>query len=368
MVCNATLLIVRTLSRYFATRYLGLFAVILAVSTLTIVAVEMLLNLDDMLSADHGPGAPIQYLLLRIPSYYLRELIPVASFAAAFITLGLSSHGYEVLAAKAGGIAPDRLVAPIAIAAILVALASFGLAETWIVHSTREWNRHESGGDTRISYREGSFWYQRGLTIYNIAEADASRRTLRGVQLFDLSPDGRLLRSIKAQRVDVEDDHRWRFHRPIIQHLDPNHPEAGARVERLTEMTLDVADPREIALINSDFRSLSVANLQTHIALRNASGESVSRVKTELYSRFVEPISVVLFAVLAAPLGLEVRERRSFGIPALVGIAMIAAFFALRSIGATLSSEGVVSVATASGGLVFLFAVIGAIQYRRIAR
>ncbi|MBW2293634.1 MAG: LptF/LptG family permease [Deltaproteobacteria bacterium] len=368
MICNATLLIVRTLSRYFATRYLGLFAAILAVSTLTIVVIEMLLNLDDMLSADHGPGAPIQYLLLRIPSYYLRELIPVASFAAAFFTLGLSSHWYEVLALKAGGVSPDRLIAPILITASFLGLASFVLGETWIVNSTREWNRHESGGDTQISYREGSFWYHRGLTIYNIAEADPSQRTLRGVRLFNLSPQGRLIRSVVAQRVDVEDDHRWRFHRPTIRHLDPGDPDSGARIERLDEITLDVADPREIALINTDFHGLNVANLRDHITLRDASGANVNRATTVLLSRFVEPIAVVLLALLAAPLGLQVRERRSFGIPALVGIGIVSSFFALRSIGTTLSNEGVVSAAAAFGFLLLLFAAVGALQLRFIAR
>ncbi len=345
-----------------------MFAVILVVSTLTIVVIEMLLNLDDMLSADHGPSTPFQYLLLRIPSYYLRELVPVVSFVAAFFTLGLSSHWHEVLAAKAGGIPPDRLVAPILIAAVILGLANFALGETWIVDSTREWNRHESGGETQISYREGSFWFHRGLTIYNIAEADPLQRTLRGVRVFDLSPEGRLIRSIDAPRVDVENDHRWRFDQPTIRHLEPDDPASGARIEQLDEIVLDVADPREFALINSDFHSLNVADLREHIALRDASGENVSRATTVLYSRFVEPISVVLFALLAAPLGLQVRERGSFGIPALFGIGIVSSFFALRSIGTTLSSEGVVSAAAASGFLLTLFVVAGALHLRFIAR
>jgi LPS export ABC transporter permease LptG len=359
---------VRTLSRYFATRYLGMFAVILVVSTVTIVIIEMLLNLDDMLSADHGPGAPIQYLILRIPSYYLRELIPMTSFAAAFFTLGFSSHWYEVFAAKAGGVSPDRLLAPVLIAASLVAFVSFALGETWIVGSTREWNRHESGGDSQISFREGSFWYQRGLAIYNVAEADLEQRTLGGVRLFILNPEGSLVRSVDAQHVDVEEDHRWRFHRPTIRHFEPDDPDSGARIEQPDELILDVADPGEIALINTDLRSLSVVDLRDHIALRDATGENVNRVRTELYSRFVEPIEVVLFALLAAPLGLQVRERRSFGIPALIGIGTVASFVALRSIGTTLSNEGVVSAAAASGLLLLLFGAAGALGLRFIAR
>ncbi len=367
-VSNATLPIVRTLSRYFAVRYLGLFAAFLVVSTLTIVVIEMLLNLDDMLSAERGPAAPVQYLMLRIPSYYLRELIPISSFAAAFFTLGLSTHWFEVSAAKAGGISPDRIVAPVLIAAVFVALASFALGETWIVNSTREWNRHESGGGPHISYREGSFWYHRGRTIYNISEADPSQRTLRGVRLFDLNPEGRLLRSVEAKRVDVEDDHRWRFHNATIRHFEPGKRDAGVRVEQLDEVALDVADPRDIALINTDFNTLSVAKLRNHIALRDAAGENVNRVTTVLYSRLVEPIAVVLFALLAAPLGLQVETRRSFGKSALLGIATVASFFALRSISTALSSEGVVSAATASVTLVLLFTVAGALHLRFIER
>ena len=358
----------RILSRYFATRFLGFFAVILIVSTLTIVAIEMLLNLDDMLSNDQGPVAPLQYLMLRIPSYYMRELIPITSFAATFFTLGLSTHWFEVSAAKAGGISPDRILAPILITAVFLGVASFALGETWIVNSTRDWNQRESGGDSTISYREGSFWYHRGQTIYNISEADPLQRTLRGVRLFDLNAEGRLIRSVDAPRVDVEDDHRWRFHDAVIRHFKPDRKDSLVRIERLDHITLDVADPRDIALINTDFRSLNVATLRDHIALRKAAGETVNRVTTVLYSRFVEPIEVVLFALLAAPLGLQVATRRSFGIPALLGIAIVSSFFALRSIGATLAGEGVISAAMASGSLLLLFTFAGALHLRFIER
>jgi len=345
-----------------------MFAAILLVATLTIVVIEMLLNLDDMLSADQGPGAPLQYLMLRIPSYYLRELIPVTSFAAAFFTLGLSTHWFEVSAAKAGGISPDRLVAPILVAAVLIGLLSLALCETWIVGATREWNRHESGDGPHISYHEGSFWYHRGRSIYNISEADPSRRTLRGVRVFDLNSDGRLIRSIDANQVDVEDDHRWRFMEPTIRHYHPGTADSRIQVEQPDALVLDVADPRELALTHTDFSSLDIGELREHIAARSAAGESTSRVTTELYARLSEPVAVVLFALLAAPLGLRVGTRRSFGLPALLGIGLVSGFFALRSVGMTLASEGVVSAALASGTLIAIFAVAGAIHLRFIER
>lgn len=368
MISNARLPFVRTLSRYFAVRYLGLFFLILVVSTLTIVVIEMLLNLDDMLSAGEGPSAPFVYLLLRIPSYYLRELIPITSFAAAFFTLGLGSFWFEVSAAKAGGIAPDRLIAPILLSASVLAIATFALGETWIVNATRAWNRLETGGGPHISYREGSFWYQRGRTIYNIAEADPSNRTLGGVRLFDLDASGRLLRSIDAPRVEVQDDQHWRFRDAIIRTFDPADRDAGVRVERRDEVSLVVGDPNDIALINTDLNGLTLSKLRRHAALRASAGENVYKVNTVVCSRFVEPVTVVLFAMLAAPLGLRVGGRRRFGIPALLGIATVSCWFALRSITNTLASEGVVSAATASCMLVLVFVAAGAIHLRFIER
>lgn len=155
-------------------------------------------------------------------------------------------------------------MAPILIAAVFIGLASFVVGETWIVNSTRDWNRREFGGETKISYREGLFWYHRGRTIYNIAEADPLQRTLRGVRLFDLNTEGRLIRSVDAQHVEVvelEDDHRWRFENPVIRYYEPERKDARVRIERLDQIILDVADPRDVALINTDFRSLNVAKL-----------------------------------------------------------------------------------------------------------
>ena len=358
----------RTLSRYFALRYLGLFALILVVSTMTIVVIEMLLNLDDMLSAGEGPSAPFVYLMLRIPSYYLRELIPIASFAAAFFALAIGSHWFEVSAAKAGGISPDRLVIPILAAAVLLAIAAFALGETWIVGSTRAWNRFESGGGPHISYREGSFWYQSGQTIYNISEADSSRRTLRGVRLFDLDERGRLLRSVETPRVDVDEEHQWQMESAIIRHYEPDRSEAATRVEEIHGFTLEPHDPGDAALLNTDLHSLSIETLHRHAALRQAEGENAHRVEAVLYSRVVEPVSVVLFALLAAPFGLRVGVGRGFGKSALLGIATVSGYFALRSVTTTLASEGVVSAATASTSLVLLFAVAGAIHLRFIER
>jgi lipopolysaccharide export system permease protein len=350
---------VRILSRYFAARFLGLFAGILFASVLTIIIVEMLLNLDDMLGSQGGGPGILHYLFLRVPSYYLRELVPIASFAAAFFTLGLSARGLEIVAMKAGGVSPYRVLPPILRAASLIALSNFALSETWIVQATRNWNDQQSGGGPAITYGHGSFWYHRGRTIYNISSTDPSQRALRGVTVYDLDLDGQLVRSIEGKHVHTEDNDHWRFDEAIIRRYDPRRPDAPIRLDRVEQLSLHVGRKSELARANVDLGSLSLRQLVSYIDIRRQDQSDVHRPETVLYARLGEPVSILVFVLLAIPLGLRVEDKRGFGWPALWGIVTLAAYFTLRNISNTLASEGVLAASTSAIAVLGIFALGG---------
>jgi lipopolysaccharide export system permease protein len=347
-------------------RFVGLYLLILLVSATTIAIIEMLLNLDDMLSMDHGPSGPIQYLLLRIPSYYLRELVPISAFAASFFCLALSSQWLEISAAKAGGISIHRVLIPIIAAAVVIGLAGFVVGETWIVSATEDWNRRVFEERNHISNARGASWYRRGHTIYNINGADPSRGTLLGVHLFVLDPRGHLIKRIDSQRVYIEDHRHWRFENATIRRFDPTNLEGAPDIQSFETITLEVAAREDIALINSDPQSLHVGRLLDYIDARSAAGEDLHRVESVLYARLADPFIVVLFTILAAPLGLAVHERRSLGIPAIWSIAIVTAYFFLRSVNLTLSGEGVIHAGAGAAALVGLFGLIAVVRLRTI--
>ena len=78
-----------------------------------IVIVDTLLNFDDIVEEYEGARGIATYLFLRLPSYYLRDLIPITGFAAAFFCMGLPARRKEITALKAGGISPQRAAAPL---------------------------------------------------------------------------------------------------------------------------------------------------------------------------------------------------------------------------------------------------------------
>jgi lipopolysaccharide export system permease protein len=365
---------VRILSRYFAVRFTGLFAAILFASTLTIVIVEMLLNLDDMLRAQDGMTGVLRYLFLRIPSYYLRDLMPVAAFAASFFTLATAARWHETTAVKAGGLSPHRIVLPILATAALLALASLILAETWVVSSTRAWNRQLGGGGSEIVYRQGSLWYHKGHTIYNVEGAHdvdgtaGEAGTLRGVRIYELGERGRLLRSVYADRVELREGNQWRFLEATVRSFDPSDPNSTVEVEQVTDLTLEIADQGKVPMIGHHLAGLTLTKLREYVGLRLAAGEPAHFIQTQLHARSAEPVILFLFTLLAAPFGLLVERQRGFGLPALYGVVTLALFFATRNVVVTLSSEGVVPAAMGTWSVVGGFTLLGALHLMRIER
>jgi lipopolysaccharide export system permease protein len=362
---------VRILSRYFVVRFTSLFAAILFASTLTIVIVEMLLNLDDMLRTQQGLVGVLQYLFLRIPSYYLRDLLPISAFAASFFTLAAAARWHEITAVKAGGISPHRIVLPILAAAALLSLASLVVAETWIVSSTRAWNRQLSGGGSEIVYRQGSLWYHKGQTIYNVESADSvagSARTLRGVRIYELNERGRLLRSVFADRVELGEENEWHFVDATVRSFDPAAPSSAPEIEPAANLSIAVTDQGKVPLIETHLAGLTLAKLREYAGLRLAAGEPAHFIQTQLHARSSDPVVLFLFALLAAPFGLLVGHQGGFGLPALYAIVTLAVFFTIRNVVVTLASEGVVPAALGTWSVIGVFALLGCLHLLRIER
>ncbi len=355
----------RILTRYLVARFLGTFVVFLLVSTATIVIVEMMLNLGDMLQRDTGLRGIASYLFLRLPSYYLRDLLPIVAFASAFFTLGSAARGLEILAMKAGGLSPHRIAAPLLGVGLVLSAGGFVVNETVILEAKRLWNQRDSRANP-ISFRQGSFWYHRGRTIYNIGDADRTTNTLRGVRIYELGDDGRLLRSIEAESATVSGRDHWSFDSPLIRRFDPDDDESPPIATQYEgELGLDLGEGSGVALMNADVTTLSVLELRQVIAQQRQRGREPSRPQALLHARLADPFAVFLFVLAAIPLGVRVEMASGHGmtLPALYGIAIVAAFFSLRSVADTLTMGGLLPPSPIPWLIVAAFAGFGAWRY-----
>lgn len=352
----------RTLSRYFVARYLGLFAVILVGTALAIASVELLLGSDELVGTGSG-AEPLRWVLWRIPSYYLADLVPISAFFAAFFTIGLAVRWLEWTALQAGGVPPVRVVLPVIGAAIFLALGMGLVRETWVTRAIRQHAAAQRGADEDLLFRAGSFWYQKGRSIFSIGSADATTGTLRGVEVFQRTPHGRLRANIRAARVTVRPDGSWILHDAEVRRFDPEHPAARVEIHTEPALELDVSESSALLMEQTDAAALPLPQLVEYIRAHAdddhpGSRSALRRLELAVHRRLSEPAWVVVLSVLALPLALRVSPGGSLAPAGVAAIGAIGAFFLTRNLLVGLASREIVPAATAIWSLPLGFTAI----------
>jgi LPS export ABC transporter permease LptG len=355
----------RILSRYFVLGYLTYYAAIVTVSILVIAIVEMMVNFDHVIEYGEGLAGVASYLLLRLPSYYLPFLLPVGSFGAAFLCLGLPARSLEILAAKTSGIAPGRIVAPILATAAAFSLLALILNETLVRNAASRLDHQRGGGE--LFQSRGSFWYQRGSTLFSVDSANRDSQTLEGVTIYERSITGRLVRSVQAESAHIEADRRWRLEGVLFREFPPDEPEAAPRTEARASAWFELGSASDRALLDADARSLSLLRLHQYIRAVDREGRNTTRYRSMWHTRLADPLTVLLFALLGAPLGIAVERTRSVAAAALQGIGLVGGYYALQTTASVIGSGGVSAAAAAPWFVLGSFGVFGLWRLSRIS-
>lgn len=357
----------RILTHYFIARYLGLFATVLTASLLLLVTVEMVLNLDDVAAFSEEDHSPLRYLWLRLTSYYLADLIPIVSFIAVFIAFAWAGRTMELVAIQAGGVRLSRVVLPVLGTALILSCATAILHETWILQASRLWSAETRGDPGEVEFGRRAFWHPRGRTITNIAEADAANRTLRGVEIFERGPAGRIVRVIRADRVRIAADGGWQLEQAMIWSFDPIDATAPPRIESLPLLTLDLDTLSGDRLLGADPALLELPRLARYLENRPAGGSAsrLRRLQARYHERLSSPWLVLVFATFAVPFGLRVGSDGRVARTAAEAVAALGSFFLLRSAGDTLAREELFPVGVTPWLMIAIVLALSAALMRR---
>jgi lipopolysaccharide export system permease protein len=357
---------VRILSRHLLLRFFSWFSLSFALLCVVAASTDLLIEFERVQELGGEGLQPVVYLLMRLPAMHFRHLIPVAAFAATLFTLGTASLGLEIVAAKAGGISPHRLVLPVLAGAAAITALTWLVNDTLVVKATHYVERPAEGGRPEIVFRGGSFWYHRGRTIYNIARSDPGSGTLHGVSVYERDDRDRLVRSIHARLAVVEGPASWRFHDATIRVFHPDRPAEPAGYQRTPEIVLTVADDPELGLVDADPKLLSTSDLRRYIHAREREGENTQKYRAILQERLAAPLTVFLFALLAVPVALQAERARTLATPALQGVALLVAYWFASGVASMFSTRGLELGQWLPWAVPLLFAALGLARLRRI--
>lgn len=284
--------------------------------------------LSDILRNQISPVVVGEYLLNVIP-YFIYSVMPFTILLAVLITLGLMHRSNEIVAIKATGISIYRVIVPVLIAAIVLAVGLFFFDQFYLPHANKRQDalRNIIKGKPAQTYLnpERKWIFGQNSTIFYYQLFDSDRNQFGNLSVFQFNPATfELTHRIYADRAHWDEQlKKW------VCTQGWQRVFRGAAIEDYR--TYDVSTFASMGELPEYFKKevkqsseMNYEELRTYIRELQQSGFDVVRFKVQLHKKLAFPVITFVMAVLAVPFALSAGNRGAIaGVAVAVGIAVV---------------------------------------------
>ncbi len=250
-------------------------------------------ELEDVGQGSFVASDAIVIVLMSLPVRII-ELAPVSALMGTLIGLGTLANHQEIIALRAAGLSPWRLAAPLAAAAVSLALAILLMQGLLVPGIERETARLHAktaqGGDAIWLHGEHSFVRIAG---------GVSARTLWNVEIHELDQQHALARTLQAQRAEVLADGRW-----LLQDVHDTRLSDGPPAETTSAGSYwqSPFSPEQTETLVVPVEALSLGELRQLIGVLAANGLDTHRYRVLFWQQLGVPVGLLGMAMLGLPL------------------------------------------------------------------
>ncbi|TEU00044.1 MAG: YjgP/YjgQ family permease [Candidatus Stahlbacteria bacterium] len=266
---------------------------------------------DLLIGKEIGLNKVFMIFLYSFP-FIIALTVPMGVLVATIASYGRMSGDSEILALRALGITPQRLMTPFLLMSILITLgmslfniyvlpeANYQLKKRLVeVSRTRPTLRLYEGRFNEIS---------RGYTLW-ADSIDHAKSKLTGVKIYEELPNKapRVIYSNLGEMYVVGDSLTLLLHDGEFHRFDPSQP-SNYRILKFSDhvMTIPLGRKRSASVMRSA-REMNLKQLLYHS--RNArSKRDKWRYLLEAHKKFSIPFASIVFVILGVPLGMWVRQ------------------------------------------------------------
>src|SRR5690606_4521411 len=188
---------------------------VLVMLVLVLMMLDLLSNTGEILAhPGNGEAELMRYVSLRLPQLVAR-FVPYSVLLATIITLATFNQNSEVVAMKAAGLSAHQILAPLVLAAFVVAGFSFVFNERVVTRATsalKAWEAADFGPvpddptlRTNIYLNDGN-----DVMLASSVTGDGAATVMRGVTFYESDDEGMIVRQLRAPRATWADP-GWRL-------------------------------------------------------------------------------------------------------------------------------------------------------------
>lgn len=285
-------------------------------------------------------GLILKITVLLLPAILVKTFA-MALLLGALLAFGRLSGDSEITAIRAAGVSLYRIIAPVSIFSLLVAVLSFYMDEQMVPASAREseaiMTQIASKGNIKslqpIEHIEKA--NNRVVAMIGALNFSLLDRTLQGVHVVAYDKDGHETWIMFAKELDFTDLKRWRlrgqadiFSRDGTQHFSIN----DAWPEQIPGLA---STPDELfAGQNIDNDVWSMGQIQEQIKKGRETGnltlEQIRNLEYGYWNKLALPLAAFIFGTLGATLGIR-NHRTGAATGFAISVAIIFSYFTLAN-------------------------------------
>lgn len=337
---------------FLARTFAVLFALVLVLQTL-----DLLSSSGDVLAyKGNGSREILTYISLRMPQI-ISLFLPFSVLLGTVITLATLNQNSEVISMKAAGLSAHQVLAPLVVASLLVAAASFAFNDKVVAPTTAQlnrWQKAEFGPMPKDAKMQSNVWVREGdrLIHADMVTGRGAQAVLSDVTVYNRKDGG--LVDITRSPTAVPDQGALML--GATQVFDV----ASGTQTRLNSVRVGAnLKPEQFTLAAVEPAGLSFVDLRAAIAdLKNA-GRPTGSLEAGLWHKISGPLSSILMPLLGAVAAFGIARSGRLFFRAVIGMALGFAYFVADNFGLAMGNLGAYPPILAAWGPFFLFLLIG---------
>ncbi|MBI3321549.1 MAG: LptF/LptG family permease [Candidatus Omnitrophica bacterium] len=303
----------RVLRTYILQEHLAPFLVMMGSLTATLL-VGNIIKFTELVIAKGVNVFDILRLMIYLIPYLLVFTVPMACLIAMVLAFGRLSGDYELIAMRASGIAPIRLVSPLLVVGLILSAGLLIVSDRIVPASHLAFRRQLKaiGLKQPTAYLE-SGTFIKDFTPYVIFIYQVDGRKLNNVRIYEPQPNGPT-RTIIAERGEFEQlpdkrGVRLKLSDGTVDEWDPLHPGSFYKVT-FTVYSLSLSSGNEDPeSIGKKLRELTFKQLAAERTRLSAEGINTLPVTLELHRRIASSFAALVFVAFGLAFGLRLHHH-----------------------------------------------------------
>jgi lipopolysaccharide export system permease protein len=347
----------KRLAWYMAKMFLLRCLAVLAALVVILQTLDLLGESGKILAFPGNGDAELwRYVSLRLPQLVARFL-PFAILLGTLITLATLNQNSEVVSMKAAGISAHQIIAPLILASLFIAGASFLFNERIVTRASQTlsgWEQVDYGKVPRDSGLRPNIWVRFGddLILAREVRALGPAPELRNLTIYDRERE--TLKSVTSARRAVRVGDGWRLEQGSTFDVD------SGITTRFTALPWGRGlTPEQFTLSKVDSDEEDFGSLKRAITELKASGRDTAKLESGFWHKLSGPLAVVLMPLLAAIAAFGLARSGQVFVRAVIGMALGFAYFVADNFSLAMGSYGAYPPLAAAWAPFLLFLLIG---------